>query len=78
MVRFQISLDDISFQALRQLANCEYRDPRKQAGGLIRESLVQRGLLETTPNKLAHSVNGSSVGDKKDEVAELGEETLGE
>lgn len=45
MVRFQIKLDEASFNALRNLAEQEYRALRFQAALLIKESLVQRGLL---------------------------------
>ena len=46
MIRFQIRLDETSFQILRGLAEREYRDPRYQAALLIRESLELRGLLD--------------------------------
>jgi hypothetical protein len=47
VIRFQIRLDETSFQILHELAEREYRDLRYQAALLIRESLQRRGLLAT-------------------------------
>jgi hypothetical protein len=47
MVKFQVSLDQESFKALRSLAENEYRDPRAQAALIIRQELERRGLLES-------------------------------
>ena len=78
MTRITITLSDEEKTALRSLSEKEFRDPRMQAAFIIRESLVQHGLLATTPSKSTHSVSGKTVGDKKDGVVELGQETLGE
>lgn len=45
MVKFQITLRENDFIALKELAKLEYRDPRMQAGILIKESLVKLGVL---------------------------------
>jgi hypothetical protein len=45
MIKFQIRLDDKSFQVLQGLARQEYRDPRIQAALIIRQELERRGLL---------------------------------
>lgn len=50
LIRFQISLNDSDFRLLSVLAIQEYRDPRQQAGILIREALQSRGLLENAEN----------------------------
>lgn len=45
MVKIQIRLTELDFRMLRVLSDKEYRDPRQQAGILIREALEKRGLL---------------------------------
>jgi hypothetical protein len=45
VIKFQVSLDFLSFRALRTLAEREYRDPRAQAALIIRQELQRRGLL---------------------------------
>lgn len=45
MVRFQVSVDEQTFKALRSLSQQEYRDWRMQAGFLIREALSNRGYV---------------------------------
>lgn len=57
MVRFQIRLDEKSFQILRGLAEQEYRDPRFQAALLIKESLEHRGLLSNLEVKSVQGVD---------------------
>ena len=39
-------LDNQTYEALVKLADSEYRDPRAQAGLMLREELKRRGLLE--------------------------------
>jgi hypothetical protein len=46
MIRIQIKLTEDVFRALRNLADQEYRDFKQQAGILIKEGLVQRGLIQ--------------------------------
>ena len=70
MTRITITLSDEEKTALLSLSEKEFREPRMQAALIIRESLVQRGLLETAPK------NETTVGDKQDGVAELGKEIL--
>lgn len=43
--RLPVLLDAKTLTALRVLAQKEYRDPRAQAAVIIREALVNRGLL---------------------------------
>ena len=45
MTRITISLKDPEKMALRALAETEFRDPRQQAGLIIRQELERRGLL---------------------------------
>ena len=45
MVKFQITLRENDFIALKEFEKLEYRDPRMQAGILIKESLVKLGVL---------------------------------
>jgi hypothetical protein len=47
MVKIQIRLTDFDFNNLRILAAQEYRDPRQQAGILIKEALENRGFPGT-------------------------------
>jgi len=45
MIRFQIILEEKTFNALRKLSILECREPRSQAVVLIREGLDLRGML---------------------------------
>lgn len=45
MAKIAIFLKEPDFDALRTLAESEYRDPRAQAALIIREELTRRGLL---------------------------------
>lgn len=55
MVKFQIKLNESDFRLLRNLADQEYRDPKQQAGILIREALEKRGLIQ--PETIGDSAN---------------------
>jgi hypothetical protein len=46
VIAFQIRLNEDEFQALRALAQREYRDFRQQAGILIRKELIACGAIE--------------------------------
>jgi len=50
MIRLQIRLDETTLKVLQELARREYRDPRQEAGLLIREALEKRGLLSCEPD----------------------------
>lgn len=45
MIRFQIKLEQKTFDALLKLSILEHREPRNQAIVLIREALELRGIL---------------------------------
>jgi hypothetical protein len=49
LVRFQIMVDEETFQALRIYSQAEYRDIRAQAGFMIREVLIALGYLPDLP-----------------------------
>jgi hypothetical protein len=54
-VRLTLILDKAERDALRVLAQREYRDPRQQAAVLIRDGLAQRGLLAAEATKATAS-----------------------
>ena len=56
MARIFITLKSAEREALRVLAEREFRDPRAQAALLLREALEKRGLLPADPQPagLAH------------------------
>lgn len=50
MNRITIILNDQEKLALRKLSEKEYRDPRAQAGLIIRQELERLGLLKAKPD----------------------------
>jgi hypothetical protein len=70
MVRLQITLDANEARLLAEWAAAELRDPRDQIRLIVRESLQERGLLESekTPQAApAHAdVNTIEVGHELD------------
>ncbi len=58
MIRIQIRLTEDDFRQLRRLAEREYRDPKQQAGILIREGLENHGLVASDQQS---SQNGKSI-----------------
>lgn len=71
MARITINLQDQEKNALRALAEHEFRDPRAQAALIIRQELERRGLLnadsagtETLPAEdLKRKQRGKNVAD---------------
>ena len=51
MIRFQIKLEEKTFNALSKLSILECREPRRQAVVLIREGLELRGMLVSCDTK---------------------------
>jgi hypothetical protein len=49
MTKINVPLSQPEVDALVAIANREYRHPREQARYMIREALVQQGLLQPEP-----------------------------
>jgi len=60
MARLIIQMNTNEWEALVKLAQIEYRDPRAQAALIIREVLLQKGLLK---NEIVHkeNINGTQT-----------------
>lgn len=69
MIRFQVWVDRETFEALRALAQQEYRDWRLQAGLLIRTALVSRGLIQSPqPGRPVGLETGTGAGEPAPEA----------
>lgn len=51
MIRFQVTIDEDTYKALRSLSKQEYRDWRSQASLLIREALTSHGYFIQQPQR---------------------------
>ena len=63
LTRLTVTLRTDERDALRTLAEWEFREPRAQAALIIREELQRRGLLKATPAPAPPDVQPQGVQD---------------